>query len=544
VAAAGRMTDGVGAILRRVETTRWRWRAVFLVAILLAAALRLSGLASRPMHADEAVHADKFGTLLEEGRYAYDSSEFHGPTLYFLTLSSAWLQGARRYLEIDEVTLRAVPAVLGLVLVAAHVGARDVLGAPGAAIAALLTAISPAMVFYSRYYIHEVPLVLFTFGAVLGAFWYLRKPRALPALVTGACVGLMHATKETAPLALGSMLLALALTLLVERRRGQSRVAIRGVVRGRDALLALLAAVVVSGLLYSSFLVHPRGIVDSVRAYGVYVDRAWAASWHFHPWDYYLRLLIHFPSRGTPVWSEGLILLLAVAGAAAGWSAKEVPGVDSRALRFLAFYTLVLTIVYAAIPYKTPWCLLGFLHGMILLAGVGAVWLVRAVRGTAVRAVICVALTSGAGHLAWQAYSGSFRFAADPRNPYVYAHTGTDVFQVFERLRDLARAHPDGSSMPLQIISRENLWPLPWYLRGFSRVGWWNGISDEAENAPVIVVTPEMESALVRKLYDLPPPGARELYMSIFEKPVELRPQVELRGYAAKSLWDDWLLRP
>jgi hypothetical protein len=29
--------------------------------------------------------------------------------------------------------------------------------------------------------------------------------------------------------------------------------------------------------------------------------------------------------------------------------------------------------------------------------------------------------------------------------------------------------------------------------------------------------------------------------VGIFEKAVELRPQVELRGYAAKSLWDDFL---
>ena len=71
----------------------------------------------------------------------------------------------------------------------------------------------------------------------------------------------------------------------------------------------------------------------------------------------------------------------------------------------------------------------------------------------------------GAGHLAWQAWSASFRFAADPRNPYVYAHTGSDVFPIVRRLKDLAGAHPEGSSMPLQIISRENLWPLPWYLR-------------------------------------------------------------------------------
>ena len=142
-----------------------RARGVFLAAILLAAALRFPGLALRPMHADEAVHADKFGTLLEGGGYAYDPSEYHGPTLYYLTLPSAWLQGARRYVEIDEVTLRAVPAALGVALVAAHLGAGAFLGTAGAAVAALLVAISPAMVFYSRYYIHETPLVFFSFGA-------------------------------------------------------------------------------------------------------------------------------------------------------------------------------------------------------------------------------------------------------------------------------------------------------------------------------------------------------------------------------------------
>jgi hypothetical protein len=90
------------------------------------------------------------------------------------------------------------------------------------------------------------------------------------------------------------------------------------------------------------------------------------------------------------------------------------------------------------------------------------------------------------------------------------------------------------------VISRANLWPLPWYLRDFSRVGWWNGVSDEAESAPVVLLTPDMEPALVRKLYELPPPGERELYVSLFDRPVELRPQVELRGYVAMRLWEDY----
>jgi hypothetical protein len=348
----------------------------------------------------------------------------------------------------------------------------------------------------------------------------------------------MHATKETAPLAVGSMLLALALTRLVDGLRGEAVSPLRSVVRARDVGLALLAAGLVSSAFFSSFLAHPPGVVDSVRAYGIYVDRARAASWHFHPWDYYLRLLIHFPAAGTPVWTEGLIVVLAAVGGAAGWVAGGVPGADARVLRFLGFYTLLMLVVYSAVPYKTPWCLLGILHGMILLAGAGAVFLVRVSRGFAMRALVCVVLVSAAAHLGWQAFAGSFRFAADPRNPYVYAQTGTDVFEIVGRLQELARVDPDGPSMPIQIISRQNLWPLPWYLRRFSRVTWWSGVSDEAPNAPVILATPDMEPALVRRLYDLPPPGERELYVSLFERPVELRPGVEVRGYAAKSLWD------
>jgi FAD/FMN-containing dehydrogenase len=210
----------------------------------------------------------------------------------------------------------------------------------------------------------------------------------------------------------------------------------------------------------------------------------------------------------------------------------------------LGLYTLLMLLAYSAIPYKTPWCLLGFLHGMILLAGAGAVVLLRAAQRLGSRIIVAVLLAAATTHLGWQAFSASFRFAADPRNPYVYAHTGTDVFVIVERLAELARAHPDGSSLPLQVISRENLWPMPFYLRGFSRVSFWNGVSDAAPSAPLVVVTPDQEEALVRKLYDLPPPGERELYVSAFERPVELRPGLELRGYVTRTLAERVAARP
>jgi hypothetical protein len=97
--------------------------------------------------------------------------------------------------------------------------------------------------------------------------------------------------------------------------------------------------------------------------------------------------------------------------------------------------------------------------------------------------------------------------------------------------------------MALQVVSRENLWPLPWYLRRFTGVEWWTGVADTAPLAPVVVATPDMEAALVRRIYDVPAPGERELFVPIFDVPVELRPGVELRGYAAASLWDSFRAR-
>jgi uncharacterized protein (TIGR03663 family) len=513
---------------------------VYLAPVLIAVALRFPQLARRPMHCDEAVNADKFGTLLEEGRYEYNPAEFHGPTLYYATLLPARLRGMTRYTSIDEVTLRSVPASAGVGLVGAHLLLVPIIGITGTAAAAILAAISPAMVFYSRYYIHETLLVFFSFGALLAVCRYLLKSRAVWAIFAGACFGLMHATKETAAIAVVSVLLAIAATLLLEKRLGIATPNLRTAVRPMHLLLALLTAVLASGLLYSSFFSNWRGIVDSVRTYWFYFDRATSHSYHFHPWHYYLGLLIYSHGEGGPVWSEGLILGLAVPGFLAAWSKTGIPGVNQRLLRFLACYTLFMIVIYSAIPHKTPWCLLGFLQGLILLAGAGAALMANFLKKTAVRLPACLVLCVAAVHLGWQAWAGSFRYEADPRNPYVYAHTGTDVFLIARRVEELARAHPLRLAIPVQVISRENLWPLPWYLRRFSAVQWWTGVSDRAPSAPVILATPDMEPALIHKLYELPPPGERDLYMTMFERRVDLRPQVELRGYVVKWLWDGY----
>ena len=114
------------------------------------------------MHHDEANQAYRFGTLLETGSYEYDSDDHHGPTLYYLTLPVAGLTGAETFAETNETTYRILPVLFGILLILCTPLLRSGVGCIAVLAAALFTAISPAMAYYSRFYIQEMLLVFFT----------------------------------------------------------------------------------------------------------------------------------------------------------------------------------------------------------------------------------------------------------------------------------------------------------------------------------------------------------------------------------------------
>ncbi|OHB55597.1 MAG: hypothetical protein A2173_01415 [Planctomycetes bacterium RBG_13_44_8b] len=493
------------------------------------------------MHTDEAVHAIKFGTLLEEGRYTYDPNEYHGPTLNYLTLVPARLSSAEKLNEVNEFTLRIVPVFFGVLLVLLLLLIADGMGASGAVFAAILTAISPAMVFYSRYYIQEMLLVCFTFALIVFSYHYTKSKKIVWIILAGMSLGLMHATKETAILALGSMLLA----LLLIRLGGKPPVKLGAKYPIWHLIACLATVVLISVLFYSSFFTNPGGILDSVRTYAAYFDRASVNSLHFHPWYYYLKMLLYFRLGSGPVWSEAFIVILAVIGFIVVVRGKSSNKVDFNLLRFIAFYTLIMTIIYSAIRHKTPWCMLSFLHGMILLAGVGAATLMKLFPRVFARTVISLLLLAGGAQLAWQSYLANYRYYADPCNPYAYAHTTTDIFTMVNRIEEVAAVDPKGRNMEIHFICPDghDFWPFPWYLRSFPNVGYWTTVTDRVVFASVIIAQPSVEKELLTKLYELPPPGKKQLYISLFDTYSEIRPAVELRGYVPKELFDKSIIK-
>ncbi|HOL72835.1 MAG TPA: TIGR03663 family protein, partial [Bryobacteraceae bacterium] len=329
---------------------KYAWAAALLGILSVAAALRLPHLADRPMHADEAVLADKFGTLLETGVYDYDPRDYHGPVLLYATLVPSWLRGIRTYVDLDEQALRIVPVFFGLLLVAMPLLLAWGVGRAEALAAAGLTAVSPAIVYYSRYYIPEMLLVCFLLGVIAFGYLYARTGRARWAILAGSCLGLAFAAKETAALAVLAMAAALALTT---RKLGDYRVLALGVG----------AALVVFVLAITSFFREPGAAVEYIRSFAGYLGRGFGRGPHVHPWHYYAGLMLR---------SEALVVVLAAVGAAVALKRR-----DARLLRFLLWYTAVLLVLYSVIPYKTPWCVLSPLSGMLLLAGAGMVALFR-----------------------------------------------------------------------------------------------------------------------------------------------------------------------
>jgi len=509
-----------------------RWIAL---ALVLAGAaglcLRAPQLAVRPLHNDEGVNAYKFAGLWQTGSYRYDPNEHHGPSLYY----ASWLWGKltlapRDIAGFSEARLRLMIVAFGLGLVALLPLVADGLGRMGSAWAAVFTALSPAMVYYSRYYIHEVMLVFFTFLALAAGWRYWRTRKIAWALLAGAGLGLMTATKETFVINLIAAAIALGVNHAWNRWLDDSGSPVKTRPMSWWHLAAGLGVwLAVAVMLLSSFFQNPAGPLDAIRTYIPWLNRAAGDSPHIHPWYFYLQRVLFFQEGRGPLWTEALILLLACLGAAAGFIRKQLGGASASFIRFVALYTFALTAGYTLISYKTPWCLLGFWHGAILLAGTGVAVLCRLAGHGMLKLTTAAALAAGVAHLGWQAWAASFKYPADPVNPHVYAHTSADLLNLVRKVQAIADSSAEKRRLLVKVMAQDNdFWPLPWYFRDFPNIGWWSAVQPDPY-APMMIVSARFAAALDDK--------KTHLMVGYFQ----LRPQVFFELYVELELWKRYL---
>lgn len=498
-----------------------------LVACVVGLALRLPHLERRPLHTDEGVHAYKFLGLWQSGQYRYDPDEYHGPTLYYATLPFAWASGARTPGALGERTLRLVPVAFGLGLILVLALLADGLGRAATLWAAAFTAVSTAFVYYSRYYIHETLLVfgVMVLGAALWRYW--QRPSAAWAALAGLALGLTHATKETVVFHLAAMGFAGAGVFWFTNDGRRAWEHLRARLRLAHLAIGLGVAIAVSITCFSSFFTNASGPLDSLRTYAPWLGRAGGDSPHVHPWHFYFERLLWFHPGKGPVFSELLIGVLAVVGMVSACVPARLSPAHQGLARFLTLYTLALAGGYCVIPYKTPWCVLGFWHGAILLAGLGAAAVFRWVRPTWQFGLLALLLAAATAQLGVQAWRAAGPLATDQRNPYVYAHTSKDFRRLLDRVMGVAGMLGGPANTSVNVMAPGgDYWPLPWYLRGFEEVHWSSGVPEDPY-APIVIAGARLNAALDEKS------NKRWLSVGYYEH----RPQVFFEMFVELELW-------
>src|ERR1035437_4928084 len=179
-------------------------RTVLPLILLLAFIFgRFYDLGIRPPHHDEAVNGWFVDGMFRTGFYKYDPQNYHGP-LYFYFLALAEMMFGRS-LEV----LRSVTVFFGGLLTFTPFLYRRWIGERAAWIAAFMLVVSPAVVFYSRYAIHEIPFAFFT--AVFFYFWLRSREEKFSwkiLLGLGLSLGTLACLKENFVIFLGCLFIA------------------------------------------------------------------------------------------------------------------------------------------------------------------------------------------------------------------------------------------------------------------------------------------------------------------------------------------------
>ena len=154
------------------------WIGSCVVITTLATLLRFADLALKPLHHDEGVNGFFLTNLFRNGDYKYDPANYHGPTLYYIAMVFTKLFG------LNTISIRASVAIFGVAMVVLCFYLRRYIGTAGSLFAALFVALSPGMVFISRYFIHEIFFVFLSLAMVVAvAFFIEQRPAGIVSIV-------------------------------------------------------------------------------------------------------------------------------------------------------------------------------------------------------------------------------------------------------------------------------------------------------------------------------------------------------------------------
>ena len=520
------------------------------VIIGLAAVLRFFLLGMKPPHFDEGINGWFVDQMVKNGFYKYDPTNYHGPLHFYVLLLSQTLFGRNLW------ALRLPVVLVSISCVWMTLKFEPFVGRTVSRLAALAMAVSPGFVFYGRYSIHEVWLLLFTLLFFCGLFGLWKFGRANYLWCAGMGVTGMILSKETYMLHVACAVIAAGVCYIsnyfnqLDDRRPAAQTW-----NYVDLAVVVGTGVALIVFFYSGTFFHWSGIKGLYQAYKPWFETGSQGHGHEKPWYYWLSLISHYE---LPTLAGLLLCLFA-------WHFKSMP------LRYLAIYGAGTLMAYSIVKYKTPWCIISFIWPFLFIFGAlvttaplrfkpvtyrwfalllfgllayavyyeetskfDHAWPYVLIGGAAVIVVMLwshliatittvILLIASLLHCIWLNF---FRCTTDTE-PYVYVQTYNDIYKFTDPILQLAHSDPRAYQLVGHII-RPSPYPLPWTLGDFGRVGYY-----EKDNMPdkldgdFLLVQQDKIASVEAKLHD-----------SYYTVPVTIRPyQDPSKAYFSAKLF-------
>lgn len=463
------------------EERRWRvfsWPSA--LVIVSALIIRILYLDLKPVHSDEGVMGILTDKIWVEGFYPYDPTNFHGP-LYFY-----WLQLSEVFFGRGIWGFRFVTALFSVGSVAVALNYKKLLG-HSTFWAALLLAISPAFVFFTRYAGQEA---LFIFAQMTFVYYFFQfqdlgdKKSALGMILS---VVALVALKETFFIFVGSWFIAVVCVSWSEKNisflRAKVPILKTPGLAWKDWSELYAVGLLLLACLYTGFFQKPEAIWDMIQGLTAWAKTGSAHSGHEKSMWYWEELLWRYE------WPLALGLML-----------SPVTFFFSQTReRVLILAGFGVWLAHTLIPYKTPWLIMSPMWMLAFSFG----FLIQKLTSTSNRrGTYWVGILLGSGLLAQNLATSmelNFENYSKVGEPYVYVQTTKEFKRVMDLLTQKRQEHPEFTAARIAAMN-EGAWPMPWTLEAFPNVQWSKPLSTDYRNLQALLIDDDQQTEVEKKL--------------------------------------------
>jgi uncharacterized protein (TIGR03663 family) len=485
-------SDAWENLKRRAAETDWTpW-----IIVALGAFLRFFLLGIKPPHFDEGINGWFVDQMVKNGFYRYDPTNYHGPLHFYILFVCQTLLGRNIW------ALR-LPVVLASIF-SIHLTMKfePFVGKNVSRWAALAMAISPGFVFYGRYSIHEVWLLIFSLLFILGLLGLWRRGTVDYLWCVGMGVTGMILTKETYIIHIGCALVAAFVTWLSHQITPlPDAKPARQTWTIFDFLIMSVTGIAVIVFFYSGTFLNWPGVTGLWKTYEAWFKTGTQGAGHEKEWYYWFEMIVRYEQ---PI---GLGLLACV-----GCQLLRHLG-----LRYLSIYGVGTLIAYSIVKYKTPWCIISIVWPLLFIFGALPTLLPAAYRRMtfafmSVMLVVSLGFSISLNYFrcsTWNEFNWTKERSVVENveafwiwEPYVYVQTYNDVWKLTKPVLRLAKANPTYYQMVGHLI-RTSTYPLPWMLGDFTKVGYYehNNMPDKVDG-DFLLVQEDQIANVEAKLHD------------------------------------------